>query len=137
MAFAVVLVERDHFQAIGGFDPEIFLYWQDTDFCYRTWLALGGKALKAWDAVADHELGGSAGGSSFAGEQIKNGLRCPREAQELAGHRRFACRMGVKTLVHGIGARDPAVLRAWVDAGRGAARELSRSGPRARAGDRG
>ena len=124
MAFAVALVDRAHFQAIGGFDPAIFLYWEDTDFCYRTWLA-GRKVLKAWDAVAEHELGGSAGGSSFAGEQIKNGLRVHVKLRSWPATARFAGRMAVKTVVHGVGARDPAVLRAWVEAARGLRRSLA------------
>ena len=42
-----MLVEREHFERLGGFDPWIFLYHEDNDLCYRTWL-LGRRVLKAW-----------------------------------------------------------------------------------------
>ena len=73
MAAALMLVDARHFAAIGGFDPWMFLYWEDTELCYRTWLA-GRKVLKVWDAVAAHDLGGTGGGHRFSAEQIKNGL---------------------------------------------------------------
>jgi hypothetical protein len=124
MAFAVALVDADHFRAIGGFDPAIFLYWEDTDLCYRTWLA-GRKVLKDWDAVAEHELGGSGGGSRFAAEQIKNGLRVHLKLRSWPATGRFAGRMAVKTLVHGLARRDLAVLSAWTAVGRGLGASLA------------
>lgn len=32
---SVTIIRRDAFDAIGGFDPGFFLYWEDADFCRR------------------------------------------------------------------------------------------------------
>jgi GT2 family glycosyltransferase len=34
---AAMLVRRDAFDAVGGFDPGYFLYWEDADMCRRLW----------------------------------------------------------------------------------------------------
>jgi GT2 family glycosyltransferase len=112
MAGAVLLVDRAHFHALGGFDPAIFLYWEDTDLCYRTWLA-GRRVLKAYNAVAVHELGGSAGGRDFSAQQIRNGLYVHLKTRAWPATARFAGRMAVKTAVRGVARRDVAVLGAW------------------------
>jgi GT2 family glycosyltransferase len=112
MAGAVMLVERAHFERLGGFDPWIFLYSEDTDLCYRTWLA-GRRVLKDWDAVADHDVHGTGGGMRFSAEQIKNGLYVHIKLRGWPATVRFAARMTVKTVVRGLRMRDSAVLAAW------------------------
>jgi N-acetylglucosaminyl-diphospho-decaprenol L-rhamnosyltransferase len=117
MAAALMLVDAAHFARIGGFDPWMFLYWEDTELCYRSWLA-GRKVLKVWDAVAVHELGGTGGGHRFSGEQIKNGLYTHLKTRAWRAVLLFGGRMAAKTVIRGIGRRDPGVLRAWtVNAG--------------------
>ncbi|MEO7995372.1 MAG: glycosyltransferase family 2 protein [bacterium] len=37
----VMVVRRDEFLAIGGFDPDFFLYWEDCDLCWRYWKLSG------------------------------------------------------------------------------------------------
>jgi GT2 family glycosyltransferase len=112
MAAAVMLVDREHFEALGGFDPWMFLYWEDTDLCYRTWLA-GRRVLKSYNAVAAHDLGGAGGGHAFSGEQIKNGLYVHLKARGWPATARFAGRMAAKTAIRGVLRRDASVLRAW------------------------
>jgi GT2 family glycosyltransferase len=112
MAAAAMLVERAHFERIGGFDPEIFLYSEDTDLCFRTWL-VGRRVLKAWNAMAVHELAGSGGGERFSAEQIKNGLYVHIKLRAWPAIVGYSCRMAVKTVVRGLRLRDPAVLGAW------------------------
>lgn len=112
MAAAAMLIDRAHFQRLGGFDPWIFLYSEDTDFCYRTWLA-GRRVLKAWDAVAEHEPGGTGGGARWSAEQIKNGLYVHIKLRSWPATVRYAGRMAVKTVVRGVRLRDPSVLGAW------------------------
>jgi GT2 family glycosyltransferase len=112
MAGAVMLVERSHFEALGGFDPWIFLYSEDTELCYRTWLA-GRRVLKDWDALAAHDSGGTGGGRRWSGEQIKNGLYIHLKLRGWPATARYGGRMAAKTVVRGLRLRDPSVLRAW------------------------
>lgn len=84
MAAAAMLVERAHFERIGGFDPEIFLYSEDTDLCFRTWL-VGRRVLKAWNAVAVHELAGSGGGGALQRGADQEWLVHPSQVEGLAG----------------------------------------------------
>jgi N-acetylglucosaminyl-diphospho-decaprenol L-rhamnosyltransferase len=114
MAGAAMLVERSHFEALGGFDPWIFLYSEDTELCYRTWLA-GKRVLKDWDAVAAHDTGGTGGGRAWSAEQIKNGLYIHLKLRGWKATVRYAGRMVLKTLLRGARLRDPAVLSAWTD----------------------
>jgi GT2 family glycosyltransferase len=112
MSASVMLVEREHFDALGGFDPWIFLYSEDTDLCYRTWLA-GRRVLKDWDAVAVHDGGGTGGGQRWSAEQIKNGLYIHFKLRGWPATVRYTGRMLIKTLVRGIRLHDPGVLSAW------------------------
>jgi GT2 family glycosyltransferase len=112
MAATTMLVERAHFQALGGFDPWIFLYSEDTDLCYRTWL-LGRRVLKSWGAVAEHDVGGTGGGHGWSADQIKNGLYVHLKLRAWSATARYAARMAAKTLIRGVRLRDPRVLGAW------------------------
>jgi GT2 family glycosyltransferase len=112
MSGTVMLVERKLFEAIGGFDSWIFLYSEDTELCYRSWLA-GRRVLKSWDAVADHDVSGTGGGERWSAEQIKNGLYIHLKLRGWPATVRYTGRMIVKTIIRGLKLRDPAVLSAW------------------------
>ena len=114
MAGAVMLVEREHFERLGGFDPRMFLYYEETDFCWRSRLA-GRRVTQDWQAVALHEAHGAGGGARWAGEQIRNGLLAHLKLRAWPAVARFAARMVVKTAVRGLRARDADVLAAWSD----------------------
>lgn len=55
---AVMLVRRSVYQRLGGFDPAIFLYYEDDDFCMRVRQA-GHAIIRVAEAVASHLGGGS------------------------------------------------------------------------------
>jgi GT2 family glycosyltransferase len=57
---ASFLIKRDVFLELGGFDDRYFAYNEETDLCWRTWLA-GHKILYAPKAIAYHKLGGTGG----------------------------------------------------------------------------
>lgn len=63
---AAMLVRRDTFEAIGGFDARYFCYFEDVDLGFRLRLA-GHRVLQSPDAVVAHVGGGSTGAiSAFA-----------------------------------------------------------------------
>jgi GT2 family glycosyltransferase len=56
---AAMLMPRDTFLEIGGFDPAIFMYHEDVDLGWRLWLS-GRRVVVCRDSVVRHALGGSA-----------------------------------------------------------------------------
>lgn len=58
---AAMLVRRDIFFELGGFDSTYFAYLEDVDVCWRAWLA-GYEVWYEPRAVAFHHFGGSWGG---------------------------------------------------------------------------
>jgi len=69
---AAMLVKKDLFIKIGGFDEDFFAYFEDVDFCWRTWLH-GYRVSYIPTSVVFHKFGGSWGRSSpkkvFLGEK--------------------------------------------------------------------
>lgn len=59
---AAIFVKRDHFEALGGFDPEIFLYHEDDDLSLR--LKTLGPLMFVRNAGVVHAKGYSSGRSS-------------------------------------------------------------------------
>jgi N-acetylglucosaminyl-diphospho-decaprenol L-rhamnosyltransferase len=63
---AAMLVRREAFEEIGGFDPRYFCFFEDIDLCFRLRLA-GWRILQAPDAIVAHVGGGTTGArSAFA-----------------------------------------------------------------------
>lgn len=56
---AALMVRREQFQQIGGFDPNIFLFWEDNDLCRRV-IDDGGQVLFVGGARMRHVRGGSS-----------------------------------------------------------------------------
>ena len=80
---AVMLVRREAFEAIGGFDPDFFMYGEEMDLCYRV-----GRA--GWEVVFDPgaefvHVGGVSTGARW-GERPPFG---PMRREQLRGHLRF------------------------------------------------
>jgi N-acetylglucosaminyl-diphospho-decaprenol L-rhamnosyltransferase len=66
---ALLLVARDEFERVGGFDPRFFLYYEDRDLCarYRT----ERLPLQPTDAIVGIHLGGgSSEGDPLRPEQL-------------------------------------------------------------------
>ena len=62
-----MLIERDLFNRLGGFDPQFFLYSDDIDLCTRA-AALGARPVVVPEAAVVH-VGGAS--SSSEGQRIK------------------------------------------------------------------
>lgn len=56
---AALLVRRADFLALGGFDPNIFLFWEDNDLCRRA-VDHGKRLLLADEVRMQHARGGSS-----------------------------------------------------------------------------
>lgn len=57
---AAILIKKEVFKKIGFFDERYFLYYEDSDFCYRTKQA-GFKILYVPEAIAYHKNARSTG----------------------------------------------------------------------------
>lgn len=55
---AAMLVRKEVYEQLGGFDEQFFIYVEDVDLCYRAWQA-GWKVLYYPDAVIVHAIGRS------------------------------------------------------------------------------
>jgi len=55
---ACQLVRRSEFRAVGGFDEEYWMYWEDADLCWRI-AEQGGHVWFEPAAQADHQTGAS------------------------------------------------------------------------------
>ena len=58
---AAMLIRREAWLALGGFDPDYGAYLEDVDLCWRAWLA-GYEVHYRPEAVARHHYGATAGG---------------------------------------------------------------------------
>lgn len=55
---ACLLIPRDAWETLEGFDEDYFLYWEDVDLTHR-WASLGGALEVALEATAWHSVGGT------------------------------------------------------------------------------
>ena len=108
-----MLVERDLFDALGGFDPQYFLYSDDIDLCTRA-AALGARPVVVPDAAVVH-VGGAS--SSSEGQRIKI-LR--GKATYVRNHwSRPRARLGLALMRAGVGLRALGKLALGRDRSRG------------------
>ena len=56
-----MLIKKEIFKKIGGFDEDYFAYFEDVDLCWRAWL-YGYKVIYVPTSIVYHKLGGSWGG---------------------------------------------------------------------------
>lgn len=70
---SAMMLSRTAWEALEGFDEQIFLYWEDTELCWRAWL-LGWRVLVDHTAIVVHKRGGSGGGRAWETEAMRNSL---------------------------------------------------------------
>src|SRR5204863_8533984 len=61
------MIDRELFLKIGGFDPNFFIYSEEVDLSWRTWIA-GGKIVGVPPAILHHR--GAAGVNPKGGEKV-------------------------------------------------------------------
>jgi N-acetylglucosaminyl-diphospho-decaprenol L-rhamnosyltransferase len=68
-----LMIPKAYWQQLQGFDETMFLYWEDTEFCWRAHMQ--GIAVQVdLQAIVYHERGGSGGGAQWDAERLKNGI---------------------------------------------------------------
>ncbi len=80
---AAMLIRRDEFISVGGFDPAFFMYHEDVDLGWRLWL-LGRRVVVCSDAVVFHAWGGTI--RSSAGLAWKERLGARHSLRTLIKH---------------------------------------------------
>ena len=100
VAGSAIMIRREHFERIGGFDPHFFLYFEDIDFCLRIARA-GGSVIYDPTITVGHSRGVSAHGAQSLAQ------RAYRDSQQY-----FASRHQGRVLAP--------LMRAWAAYRRGA-----------------
>jgi N-acetylglucosaminyl-diphospho-decaprenol L-rhamnosyltransferase len=112
-----LMVRRAAWEELRGFDESFFLYWEDTDLCWRTWNS-GGRVVESFDSVVYHERGGSSGAQNWAHEQIRNGIRTHLKNMRWRVVLPFLARSLVRTVLEVARSRSSAAFGAWIWNGR-------------------
>lgn len=72
---AAIFLSTAFYDALGGFDEAGFLFCEDVDLSWRTWLC-GGRVVPVDSAVVMHRMGASIiGGKEIAGRRVTSTLR--------------------------------------------------------------
>ena len=78
---AALMMRRADWLRFEGFDERIFLYWEDTDFCWRAQRA-GMRTVVARDVEIFHQRNGSGGGAQkWLHLYIQNGIYAHLKSQ--------------------------------------------------------
>lgn len=116
-------VRRADYLAVGGMDEGLFLYWEDTDLCWRFWLA-GHRVLRDHRILVDHVRGGTGGGRRWRPLQIENGIVVATRTLPWVAASRVVARLALQTLVEAIADRRIDLIRAWPRALRNSSRRI-------------
>jgi N-acetylglucosaminyl-diphospho-decaprenol L-rhamnosyltransferase len=120
-----MMMPRRVWEALGGFDEAIFLYWEDTELCWRAWL-LGWRVAADLEAHVYHERGGSTRGRRWDVELTRNGLYTYLKLMRWRRVVPFVMLLAVKTVAKAVLHRDRHMLSAWIS-------NMRRLGPTLRA----
>lgn len=107
-----LMIRRRAWDELGGFDDAFFLYWEDTDLCWRAWSA-GWRVVESFDSLVYHRRGGSSGAQNWVAEQIRNGTRTYLKNLRWRAVLPFLAKALARTVLHTARTRDTAALKAW------------------------
>lgn len=109
-----MLVDRSRYEALGGFDPTMFLYSEDVDLCLRAWTR-GWASLHVPGAVLHHHVSASHGTKAKARQRRWQYLRQTLRIKVAVPQN--AMRVGLKILSgRDLGAQAARLLRSWAAA---------------------
>jgi len=110
---AVLAARRNTWQRLGGFDEQIFLYWEDTELCWRAQV-LGYRTVVAGDSLVIHRRGGSGGGATeWRHQYIQNGIYTHLKLAPIPRLISFVARQCIGSLWYGLRSGDRRILTAW------------------------
>jgi GT2 family glycosyltransferase len=109
---SALMTRQAAWRELGGFDESYFLYWEDTDLCWRAWL-LGWRVQEDFEAYVYHERGGSAGGRRWDAERAKNSLRTYLKTMRWRRVAPFALGLALKTAAKIALYRERGLAGAW------------------------
>jgi GT2 family glycosyltransferase len=113
---ACMLVRRDAYAAVGGFDEAFFLYCEDTDLCRRLWDA-GHTVRFEPRAVARHVGGASSGAGETQAIAARSRVRYAAKHRGRAGATAEALGVALGEATHVVAALNrPAVRRGHASA---------------------
>lgn len=110
---ALLAARRDTWRHLGGFDEHIFLYWEDTELCWRA-QRLGYRTVVACDSLIIHRRGGSGGGATqWRHQYIQNGIYTHLKLAPFPTLVRFLVRQCISSLWYGLRSGDRRIGAAW------------------------
>ncbi|HEX6682360.1 MAG TPA: glycosyltransferase family 2 protein [Candidatus Limnocylindrales bacterium] len=113
----LLMIDRELFASLGGFDPEYFMYCEDADLCWRATQA-GARPTLVPSARVVH-LGGRASSASAAPSARKVEMLMRGKISFLRKHWPPArARLGRRLLLMGVGVRALARREPWLSAWR-------------------
>jgi GT2 family glycosyltransferase len=98
---ACMLIRRDLFEAIGGFDERFFLYCEDTDLCRRVWDS-GHSVRFVSGAVVRHVGGASSGAGETQPVLARSRVLYARKHHRPAGARVHALGVALGEATHAV-----------------------------------
>lgn len=107
-----LMIRRTAWDDLGGFDDAFFLYWEDTDLCWRAWSA-GWRVVESFDSLVYHGRGGSSGAQNWVAEQIRNGIRTYVKNMRWRVVTPFLAKSFARTVLHTARTGDVVALKAW------------------------
>lgn len=110
-----LMIRRDVWHELGGFDETFFLYWEDTELCWRAWL-LGWRSVVVWRSWVYHQKSATtARFGRWDAERTRNSLYTYLKLMRWPVVMLYVARMLVASLVKA--ARSPTLVlplaRAW------------------------
>ncbi len=107
-----LFIPRTIWEDVGPFDANIFLYWEDTELCWRASL-LGYRIMADLGAIVYHQRGASTGFRRWDDELIKNSLYTYLKLMRWRQVLPFGLTLALKTLLKLAIYRQPGLGRAW------------------------
>ena len=107
---------RDAWLALGGFDEAFFLFWEDTELCWRAWL-LGWRVVTAQQCWVYHQKSATtARFGRWDAERMRNSLYTYLKLMRWPVVLAYAARLAAVTLVKSarMPALAPQLARAWM-----------------------